>query len=204
MRQVDTSARCARPDPRRAPLDNGGPSGIVVRVRTVLRCALAALFFAGCGATRTSDAVRSDCVCPRPEETWVHMPFSIEPGEETRGPIVDDLVAALRARRNVVRVRVEGHPLCEPSDMRTSARVAEEVAGILAARGVARDMIDTVGYGSGRCGLCPCLAQAEEKACRKCSMRCGPPTDHRGDVRTEFSILVRRCNVELPPSCSAP
>lgn len=90
-------------------------------------------------------------------EQWVHMPMLI--GFPTGGSVIDqqnreilrELVASAQARSDIHRVRVEGHTdTCggELNNMILSQQRADSVASELAAMGVPRQMIDTVGYGS--------------------------------------------------------
>jgi hypothetical protein len=149
---------------------------------------------AGCGgAPRMASAPDR---CAGPNTYWVPLPMSV--GVEASGrmaegseAIVLEIATALRERDELAALRVEGIPGCGGTSTEETAAAAVQVARRFEAVGVPRERLSTIGYGAGRCGLCPCASPAEKGCPEKCSIRCPPdPAGRRGEVRVEFSVRV--------------
>ena len=129
-------------------------------------------------------------------EEWVHMPVLInfptggaELDAQNRA-ILAEVVRTAASRQDIRRVRVEGHTdTCgaEASNIALSQQRAEVVAIALVEMGVAREMIETVGYGSQQ-------PRANE-ACETRQGRAQTELSRQTNRRVEFSILVCRDGV---------
>jgi outer membrane protein OmpA-like peptidoglycan-associated protein len=116
-------------------------------------CFVLAMLALGCGAASPPIAAPS-CTSPR----WLRLPFRLDfaPGsaelEAEQRPRIDEVITAIERRDDVGRVRVEGFldECSSEREMTLSHDRAVVVAEGLVERGIARERIETVGYGLGR------------------------------------------------------
>jgi len=144
------------------------------------------------GGTATATTPTSGGWAPAPAgtcvEEWVHMPILInfptggtQMDAQSRA-ILDELVRSAQTRTDLRAVRVEGHTdRCgnEANNMVLSQQRAELVASELVARGVPRERIMTIGYGSQ-------IPRANDECTRAHEL------SRQVNRRVEFSLLVCR------------
>jgi hypothetical protein len=162
---------------------------------------IAIAILAGCGGApvaATEPAV-AEPSCEGALDRWVHTRFGLvveasgEVGADGEAAM-SDLVALMRARRDVASVRVEAQRLCAETSVAEMQSAAQRVARRLMAAGVPAASIEVIATpGDGVCPQCPC-APSSAKGRAKCSARCRPEHAERaGAVRVELSLRVVEC-----------
>ncbi len=158
---------------------------------------------AGCTRQQTCPAVAAPPPCPACDcavavaptqvqptytgpttEEWMHIPARIlfrtsggELDEEARR-VLQEMVATVRSRTDIVRVRIEGHTDSRGGEGENEALALERarsVAAYVISLGVPEHMLEPVGYGATR----PITSDSSA-------------IDREQNRRVEFSILVRR------------